>query len=46
MKHGVALGLLFGGQFLLLYWGLSFTDASRGIILVFFKTLAKAVTAH
>jgi len=46
MKHGVALGLLFGGQFLLLYWGLSFTDASRGIILVFCQPLATAVMAH
>ncbi len=45
-KHGVALGFLFGAQFLLLYWGLSFTDASRGIILVFCQPLATAVLAH
>ncbi len=46
IKHGVALGLLFGVQFLLLYWGLSFTDASRAIILVFCQPLATAVMAH
>ncbi|MGO9121209.1 MAG: DMT family transporter [Desulfomonilaceae bacterium] len=46
IKHGVALGLLFGAQFLLLYWGLSFTDASRGIILVFCQPLATALLAH
>ncbi len=46
IKHGVALGSLFGAQFLLLYWGLSFTDASRGIILVFCQPLVTAVLAH
>jgi len=45
-KHGVALGFLFGVQFLLLYWGLEFTDVSRGIILVFCQPLATALLAH
>ncbi len=46
IKHGVALGLLFGAQFLFLYWGLSFTDASRAAIFVFCQPLATAVMAH
>ena len=29
VRHGVVLGLLFGGQFFFLYWGLTFTDVSR-----------------
>lgn len=45
-KHGVALGLLFGAQFLFLYWGLSFTDASRAVILIFCQPLATAIMAH
>jgi drug/metabolite transporter (DMT)-like permease len=46
IKHGVALGLLFGAQFLFLYWGISFTDASRAAILVFCQPLATAVLCH
>jgi drug/metabolite transporter (DMT)-like permease len=46
VKHGVALGLLFGAQFLFLYWGVSFTDASRAAILVFCQPLATAVLCH
>ena len=45
-KHGVALGLLFGGQFLLLYWGLCFTNASRAAIFVYTQPLATALMAH
>jgi len=45
-KHAVALGLRFGGQFLCLYWGLSFTDASRAVIFLYTQPLVTALMAH
>jgi drug/metabolite transporter (DMT)-like permease len=46
VRHGVALGFLFGGQFLFLYWGLSFTTASRAAIFVYVQPIATALMAH
>jgi drug/metabolite transporter (DMT)-like permease len=45
-RHGVVLGLIFGGQFFFLYWGLSFTDASRAVIFLYTQPLVTAVMAH
>ena len=45
-RHGLWLGLLFGGQFLFLYWGLSFTDASRAIIFLYVQPLVTVLMAH
>jgi len=46
LRHGVALGLLFGAQFLFLYWGLYFTDASRAVMFCYAQPLATALMAH
>jgi drug/metabolite transporter (DMT)-like permease len=46
VKHGVAIGLLFGAQFLFLYWGLCFTDASRAVMFCYAQPLATAIMAH
>lgn len=45
-RHGVALGFLFGCQFLFLYWGLSFTTASRAAIFIYVQPVATALMAH
>lgn len=45
-KHGVAIGLLFGAEFLFLYWGMSFTDASRAVIFIYTHPLWVALMAH
>jgi drug/metabolite transporter (DMT)-like permease len=44
--HGVAIGLLFGLDFLFLYWGLSFTHASRAVIFLYTHPFWVAVGAH
>ena len=46
IKHGVAIGFLFGAQFLFLYWGLYFTDASRAVMFCYAQPLATALMAH
>jgi drug/metabolite transporter (DMT)-like permease len=46
MKHGVAIGILFGAEFLVLYWGMSFTDASRAVIFIYTHPLWVALMAH
>jgi drug/metabolite transporter (DMT)-like permease len=45
-RHALALGLLFGVEFVLLYWGLVFTDASRGIIFFYTQPFWTALGAH
>ncbi len=45
-KHGLALGALFGIEFLVLYWGPSFTDASRAIIFLYTQPMFVALMAH
>jgi drug/metabolite transporter (DMT)-like permease len=32
--HGVVVGLLFGLEFICMYWGMLYTDAARAVILV------------
>ncbi len=44
--HGMAMGALFGFNFLLLYWGAAYTDASRAVIFLYTQPLLIAVAAH
>jgi len=46
LKHGVAIGLLFGIEFLFLFWGLKFTDASRAVIFLYTQPLWTVLLAH
>ena len=42
---GIAAGLLFGGEFLLIYWGLDFTLASRSSIFLYVSPFVVALGA-
>ncbi len=44
--HGAVVGALFGAEFLLLYWGTSFTDVSRAVVFLYTQPLWVAVGAH
>lgn len=44
--HALAIGLLFGIEFIFIYWGLSFTPASRGIIFLYTFPFLVALGAH
>jgi len=44
--HALVIGLLFGAEFLFIYWGLSFTPASRGIIFLYTSPFLVALGAH
>jgi drug/metabolite transporter (DMT)-like permease len=44
--HGVAIGCLFGLDFLFLYWGIAFTTASRAIIFLYTHPFWVALGAH
>jgi drug/metabolite transporter (DMT)-like permease len=44
--HGLATGLLFGGEFACIYLGLKFTLASRGYILLYTQPFFVALGAH
>ena len=44
--HATAIGLLFGLEFVFLYWGLTFTHASRGVIFVYAHPFWVALGAH
>jgi drug/metabolite transporter (DMT)-like permease len=43
---GVAVGLFFSIEFLLIYWGLEFTNASRSVIFLYTMPFITAVGAH
>lgn len=43
---GLAAGLLFAGEFLLIYWGLEFTNASRSIIYIYTAPFFVAIGAY
>ena len=43
---GVAAGLLFGGEFVILYMGLSLTTASRAVVLLYLAPFVVAFGAH
>jgi len=44
--HGVIVGFIFGVEFLLLYVGLSYTDASRAVIFLYTHPFWVALAAH
>lgn len=44
--HGVIIGILFGLDFLFLYWGLAFTNASRSVIFLYTHPFWVALGAH
>lgn len=46
LHHGIVIGCLFGLDFLFLYWGPTFTDASRSIIFLYTYPLWVALGAH
>ncbi len=46
LGHGIAIGFLFGLEFLLLYCGTDYTDASRAIIFLYTHPLWVAIGAH
>lgn len=43
---GIAAGLLFAGEFLLIYWGLEFTNASRAVIFLYSSPFFVALGAQ
>lgn len=43
---GIAVGLLFAFEFILIYWGLEFTHASRGIIFLYLSPFIVAIGAQ
>lgn len=45
-KHGVTVGILFALDFLFLYWGPAFTDASRAVIFLYTTPLWVTIGAH
>jgi drug/metabolite transporter (DMT)-like permease len=46
LRHAVVIGLLFAVEFILLYWGLVFTTASRGVIFFYTQPFWTAIGAH
>jgi drug/metabolite transporter (DMT)-like permease len=46
LGYGVAAGLLFTVEFVLIYWGLALTTASRGVIFIYTAPFVVAVGAH
>jgi drug/metabolite transporter (DMT)-like permease len=46
LKHGAAIGGLFGVEFLLLYYGIDLTNASRAVIFLYTQPLWTALGAH
>ena len=44
--YGIAAGLLFAVEFLLIYWGLEFTNASRSVIFLYLSPFVVAIGAH
>jgi len=43
---GIAAGLLFAGEFVLIYWGLEFTNASRAVIFLYLSPFIVAIGVH
>jgi drug/metabolite transporter (DMT)-like permease len=46
LKYGIIIGVLFGLDFLFLYWGTAFTNASRAIIFLYTHPFWVALGAH
>jgi drug/metabolite transporter (DMT)-like permease len=45
-RHALVIGLLFGMEFLFVYWGLAFTPASRSLIFLYTHPFWVALGAH
>jgi drug/metabolite transporter (DMT)-like permease len=45
-RWGMLVGLLFAGEFILIYWGLEYTHASRGIIFLYLSPFVVAIGAQ
>ena len=43
---GLAAGILFAAEFILIYWGLEFTNASRAVIFLYISTFVVALGAQ
>lgn len=46
LRFGVTIGILFGLDFLFLYWGTAYTVASRAIIFLYTHSIWAAIGAH
>ena len=46
LLYGLAAGVLFSGEFILLYWGLAYTTASRAVLFLYLSPFVVAVGAH
>jgi len=46
LRFGVTIGILFGLDFLFLYWGTSYTVASRAVIFLYTHSFWAAIGAH
>ena len=46
VRHGMVIGLFFALDFILFYWGLAFTTASRSIIFLYTHPFWVAIGAH
>lgn len=44
--YGIVAGLLFSVEFILIYWGLEFTNASRSVIFLYLSPFVVAIGAH
>lgn len=44
--YGIVAGLLFAMEFLLVYWGLEYTNASRAVIFLYLSPFVVAIGAH
>lgn len=45
-RHALVIGILFGLEFLLVYWGLTYTPASRSLIFLYTQAFWVAIGAH
>ncbi len=46
LKWGLFIGLLFSFEFMLIYWGLSYTNASRSVIFMYLMPFFTAIGVH
>ncbi len=46
LRHAIVIGVLFGLEFVFIYWGLAFTHASRGVIFLYTHPFWVAIGAH
>ena len=46
LRYGLRIAALFAGEFVFLYWGLTYTTAARGILFVYLSPFVVALGAH